>query len=61
MDNTEMEDKISQDCDVIDQALWDIMNADTNLRSVMNTDPGLTRKIQTTFDFYNPNAGVFTS
>jgi len=54
-------DNLSADWNVIDQALWDIMNADTTLRSVMNTDQNLASKIQATFNFYNPQSGVFTS
>ncbi len=47
--------------DIIDQALWDIMNADTHLRSMMSANPDLAGKIQQTFNYYDPNAGVFRS
>lgn len=47
--------------DVIDQLLSNILNADTNLQSLMRTDPNLAGKIQTTFDLYNPQGGVFSS
>lgn len=46
---------------VIDKTLWDIMNTDTSLRSLMHTNPDLQGKIQQTFNFYNPESGVFGS
>lgn len=45
----------------IDQEIREIMNADTNLRALGQTNPDLIGKIQTTLDYYNPNAGVLQS
>jgi len=49
------------DSDIIDKVLMDIMNADSNLSALSRTDPNLAGKIQSTFDYYNPKAGVFGS
>lgn len=44
---------------VIDQTLWEIMNSDTSLRSLQQTNPDLAGKIQQTFNYYDPQSGVF--
>lgn len=43
-----------------DGAIASIARADTSLRDLMLTDSGLVDKIQSTFDFYDPRAGIFT-
>ncbi|MBA2726963.1 MAG: hypothetical protein H0U49_02175 [Parachlamydiaceae bacterium] len=51
----------TSDDEMIDRMLSDIMNAGTNLDELSRTNPNLAGKIQSTFDYYNPNAGVFGS
>jgi hypothetical protein len=49
------------DDNMIDRMLSDIMNANTNLDELSRTNPNLASKIQSTFNYYDPNAGVFSS
>lgn len=42
-------------------AISNIARADTSLRDLMLADSGLVEKIQKTFDYYNPQVGVFSN
>lgn len=44
-----------------DGAIANIARADTSLRALMQADSGLVEKIQSTLDYYDPRAGVFTN